>query len=230
MHFTTRKKTSTQQKAITVSMYYSKTEIDIKPYLVSVVVVLWLKGRTLHIGTIGTRHTGGLFAPIVINFHQVLDGFPIRKRTESFHLDAGLMDKHIGAAIVRLDETKALHGVEPLYSSFLDSLRSIITSKEAGTSSSERSAGRESGDREAAQEKTDKGQEITNGGSHHDSTVVSKDKCKCVDVWMPNEDLLLTDQGEMAEYEVRQAWREERVELCAVARSVLEQYQNVRVS
>jgi hypothetical protein len=182
MHFTTRKNIHAAKSNHRVDVLFPKRSVTLIPYLVSVVVVLWLKGRALHVGTIGARHASGFFAPIVINFHQVLDSFPIRERTESFHLDAGLMDKHIGAAIVRLDETKALHGVEPLYSSFLDPLRSIITRKEAGTSGSERSAGCERGDRDAAQQKTKKGQEIANGGSHHDSVVSKKTK---VNVWMP---------------------------------------------
>ena len=139
----------------------------IKHYLISVVVVLGLEGSALDVRTVRSRDGGGLFAAVVIDFDQVLHGFAIREGAKALHFDAGLVNEYIGGAILWLNETESLHGVEPFYGSFLNAIGSSTGQETCARPEGSRGVrGEGCGRAEAAQYKANEGEEVACGESH----------------------------------------------------------------
>src|SRR5699024_3923016 len=64
---------------------------------------------------------GGLRALLALT-HLEAHALVLVQAAESVHLDLRVVDEHVGGAVVRGDETKALLSVEPLHSAFCHAL------------------------------------------------------------------------------------------------------------
>jgi hypothetical protein len=118
--------------------------------LVRIVVVGRSEGGSLHLSSFGSRNLDGLAAAISVNLDDVLDGFAISEGAESFGLNGSLVDKDISGTIIRDNESEALHGVEPLDGTLLNTIGGNIGGEETeietlGDGGSTSNTGRKSG-------------------------------------------------------------------------------------